>query len=100
LQARRSPETFVAHRQTAQAEVNAMLKSVSLLLVLAALAMPVAAADQKQCADRFKAADLNNDGALSRDEIGSAKQTLPSSLTKKDRVTRQEFMAACSKNGS
>jgi hypothetical protein len=37
---------------------------------------------------------------LSRTEIGNAKQTLPGSLANKDRVTRTEFMAICSKNAS
>jgi hypothetical protein len=58
------------------------------------------AADPIQCADRFETADFNNDGVLSRTEIGNAKQTLPASLANKDRVTRTEFMAICSKNAS
>jgi hypothetical protein len=83
-----------------------MLK-ISILLAAAMFALPAlaqgtrpVAADQKQCADRFKTADLNNDGVLSRTEIGNAKQTLPGSLANKDRVTRTEFMAICSKNAS
>jgi hypothetical protein len=84
-----------------------MLKTISLILAATLLASPAiaqsakpVAADQKQCTDRFKAADLNNDGVLDRTEIGSAKQSLPASLTSKDRVTRSEFMAVCSKNAS
>lgn len=77
-----------------------MLKSISLLLALGMLALPVAAADQKQCEDRFKAANIDNDGALSRTEIGNAKQSMPSSLANKDRVTREEFMAACTRSAS
>ena len=57
-------------------------------------------ADEKQCADQFKAADLNNDGVLDRTELGNAKQTLPSSLANKGRVTRQQFMVVCAKNAS
>jgi Ca2+-binding EF-hand superfamily protein len=83
-----------------------MLK-ISMFLAAAMFALPAlaqgakpVAADQKQCTDRFKTADLNNDGVLSRTEIGNAKQTLPASLANKERVTRTEFMAICSKNAS
>jgi Ca2+-binding EF-hand superfamily protein len=85
-----------------------MPKPLSILLVVGALfALPANAqntqrttADQKQCSDQFKAADLNNDGVLSRTEIGNAKQTLPSSLANQDRITRKQFMAVCSKGAS
>ena len=84
-----------------------MLKTTFLVLAAALFASPglaqdakPVAADQKRCADQFKAADLNNDGVLDRTEIGNAKETLPSSLANKDRVTRTEFMAVCSKNAS
>jgi hypothetical protein len=53
------------------------------------------AADQATCADQFKAADLNNDGMLSSTEIGNAKNKLPASIASKDRVSRTDFMAAC-----
>jgi Ca2+-binding EF-hand superfamily protein len=82
-----------------------MLKTISLVLTAALFVLPAfaqntkpVAADQKQCDDQFKAADINNDGVLDRTEIGSAKQTLPASLSNKDRVTRTEFMAVCPKN--
>jgi Ca2+-binding EF-hand superfamily protein len=75
-----------------------MPKTLPMLLAAALLfVLPAQAADQKQCADQFKAADLNNDGVLSRTEIGNAQQALPSSLANKERVTRKEFMAVCSK---
>ena len=85
-----------------------MPKTLSMLLAVGTLfALPAnaqnaqrIAADQKQCADQFKAADLDNDGVLSRTEIGNAKQTLPASLANKDRITREEFMAVCSKGAS
>jgi len=85
-----------------------MPKPLSILVVVGALfALPANAqntqrttADQKQCSDQFKAADLNNDGVLSRTEIGNAKQTLPSSLANQDRITRKQFMAVCSKGAS
>jgi hypothetical protein len=84
-----------------------MVKTMSLILAATLFALPAiaqntkpVAADQKQCADQFKAADLNNDGVLDRTEIGNAKSTLPASLTNKDRVTRTEFMTVCSKNAS
>jgi hypothetical protein len=85
----------------------AMLKSILFVLAVSVFAIPTSAqntqpvaADQKQCADQFKAADLNNDGVLSRSEIGNAKQSLPASLANKDRVTRAEFMAVCANNAS
>jgi hypothetical protein len=89
-------------------EASIMLKIFSVALVATAMFLGPAtaqqtkpmAADQKQCADQFKAADLNNDGVLSRTEIGNAQQTLPASLANKDRVTRVQFMAVCSKNAS
>jgi Ca2+-binding EF-hand superfamily protein len=77
-----------------------MIKSISLLSILVMLALPASAADQKQCEDRFKAADIDNDGALSRTELGNAKQSMPASLANKDRVTREEFMAACTRSAS
>lgn len=83
-----------------------MLKVLPILLTAVIFALPATAqkakpvADQKQCADQFKAADLNNNGVLDRTEIGNSKQTLPASLSNKDRVTRTEFMAVCSKNAS
>ena len=65
------------------------------------LAFPAIAQSTKPvAADQFKAADLNNDGVLDRMEIGNAKQGLPASLANKDRVTRTEFMAVCSKHAS
>jgi hypothetical protein len=74
------------------------MRTTAYLLVAAfALAVPAVAADQKQCADQFKAADLNNDGALSRSEMGNAKQTMPGSLNNKSRVSRKQYLSACSK---
>jgi hypothetical protein len=58
------------------------------------------AADQKQCADQFKAADLNNDGVIVRSEMGSAPSMIPASLNNKSRVTRKEYMAACAKESA
>jgi hypothetical protein len=76
-----------------QSQGSTMLKMTYLLLAAAIVALPAVAqdakrtaADQKQCADQFKAADLNNDGVLSRTEIGNAKQRLPSSIATRDRI--------------
>ncbi len=86
---------------------STMLKNVLFFVATAMFTLPAVAqnskqvaTDQKQCADQFKAADLNNDGVLSSSEIGNAKQTIPVPLANKDRVTRSEFMAVCSKNVS
>jgi hypothetical protein len=73
---------------------------ITVVLSSTALAQGAGAADQKQCADQFKAADINNDGVLSSTEIGNAKQTLPASLANKKRVTRKEFMSVCAKTAS
>jgi hypothetical protein len=49
-----------------------------------------------ECSARFKAADANNDGVLTRTEIANARQ-LPAELAKEVLVGRQEFLAACAK---
>jgi Ca2+-binding EF-hand superfamily protein len=82
-----------------------MSRIVLLFLVAATVSFPLQAQnakpiDEKQCADQFKAADLDNDGVLSASEIGSFKQSLPASLANKDKVTRAEFMAVCGKKAS
>jgi hypothetical protein len=83
-----------------------MLKIALFLITATLFALPAdaqtrqPAADQKQCADKFKAADLNNDGVLSSSEMGNAKQTVPAAVANKDRLTQTEFMAACSKGAS
>lgn len=67
-------------------------------IVLASLSVQSAlAADQKQCADQFKAADLNNDGVIVRSEMGSSPNMIPASISNKSRITRKEYMAACTK---
>jgi len=78
---------------------------VPLFLVAATASFPLQAQkatpiDEKQCADQFKATDLDNDGVLSASEIGSFKQNLPASLANKDKLTRAEFMAVCGKKAS
>ena len=67
---------------------------------VAAHAQSATPIDEKQCADQFKAADLDNNGVLSGSEIGSFKQNLPASFANKDKVTRAEFMAVCGKKAS
>jgi hypothetical protein len=67
--------------------------------VLAA-AQGALAADQKQCADQFKAADLNNDGVIVRSEMGSSPSMMPASLNNKARIRRKEYMAACTKEAA
>lgn len=58
-----------------------MSKRIYILLTATLFAFPAVAQTrmpapvaQKQCADQFKAADLDNDGVLSGVEIGSASQ--------------------------
>ena len=84
-----------------------MRTAVSCLMLLAILghfspvlpqnATSKAAASTSECRDRFIEADLNNDGVLSRAEIGNVTFAFPPSLANKDRVTRGEFLAACAK---
>ena len=68
-------------------------------LVLAS-AQGALAADQKQCADQFKAADLNNDGVIVKSEMGSSPSMIPASLNNKARISRKEYMAACTKEAA
>jgi EF hand len=81
-----------------------MPRIVLLFLAAATASFPVHAQntpiDEKQCADQFRAADLDNDGVLSASEIGNFKQNLPASVANKDKVTRTEFMAVCGKKAS
>ena len=84
--------------------------AIAVLLLIGAVAFvmghtasaqaPKAATDEKQCADQFKAADINNDGVLSSTEIGNAKGKLPASLEGKDKVSRTDFLAVCGKRAS
>lgn len=62
-------------------KASTMSKRIYILLTASLFAFPAVAqtrmpapAAQKQCADQFKAADLDNDGVLSGVEIGSASQ--------------------------
>ena len=72
----------------------------SLLLILPAGAQTRAPIDEKQCAEQFRAADINNDGVLTAAEIGTFKQSLPTSVANKERVSRADFMAVCGKKAS
>ena len=81
-----------------------MPKTAYTLLAFLMLAVPAAAqiikpttADQKECADRFKQADINNDGTLDNAEIGSAKDIVPAALANRSSIARADFLAACSK---
>jgi hypothetical protein len=79
-----------------------MTRRVGLILVCALpllIAVQSASAlDQKKCTEQFKAADLNNDGTLSRSEMGSAaKGMIPASLNNQNRISRKEYMSACAK---
>ena len=56
-----------------------------------------AAASESECADKFKAADINNDGVLTITEIPKAQQMPPALAKEKSLVSRHEFMAACAK---
>ena len=58
-----------------------MIRAVSCLAIALLVSTPGAfAADAATCGEQFRAADLNNDGVLSRSEIGDAKSKLPSGI--------------------
>ena len=80
-----------------------MSKTTTFLLATLVLgsvsAQGALAADQKQCADQFKAVDLNNDGVIVSSEMGSAPNMIPASMHNKSRISRKEYMAACAKEG-
>ena len=68
---------------------------------LVVVSLPVVAQEQKassdsECADRFKAADRNNDGVLTITEIPNFKE-MPPSLAKESLVSRHQFIATCAK---
>ena len=73
-----------------------MFRTIFCLAISLLVSTPGAsAADETTCADQFKAADHNNDGMLSRTEIGNAKGNVPAAVSKRDQITRTDFMAAC-----
>ena len=73
-----------------------MIRAVSCLAIALLVSTPGAfAAEAATCAEQFRAADLNNDGVLSRTEIGNAKGGVPAAISKRDQITRTDFMAAC-----
>jgi hypothetical protein len=76
-------------------EMVAMRKIVVIAALLAAIPA-LAQQNSSECADRFKATDLNNDGVITHTEIANARQ-LPPALAKESLVSRNEFMAACAK---
>jgi hypothetical protein len=55
-----------------------------------------AATPDSECAARFKAADKNKDGYITRTELPDAHQ-MPSSLAKESLITPREYIAACAK---
>jgi hypothetical protein len=72
--------------------------SIVLLAAIAGLALPAVAQQAGTgCEDRFKAADLNNDGVLTGSEIGNAMASMPRALASKSRITRAEYVSECSK---
>jgi hypothetical protein len=70
------------------------------ILAVVLVTVPALAQDAKNTADecrtRFKAADKNNDGLITRTEMSDAGQ-LPRELTKEGFITRPEFLKECAK---
>ena len=80
-----------------------MLRTNLVFAVILSMVIPVLAQDDKkigssesECADRFKAADVNNDNVLTPTEIPNAQQ-LPPTLAKESLISRKEYLAACVK---
>jgi hypothetical protein len=53
------------------------------------------AQNQAECLAQFNAADINNDGVLSREEVSQFKTNLPTEFGGKTDLNRQEFLASC-----
>ena len=71
--------------------------------VILSMVIPVLAQDDKnigssesECADRFKASDVNNDNVLTVTELPKV-QKLPPPLAKESLISRKEYLAACVK---
>jgi hypothetical protein len=73
-----------------------MLILCSTLPAATQIAAPRIAVSDGRCLDQFAAADLDNDGVLSDDEIGNAGFAMPSSVANRATVALDEFLA-CSK---
>ena len=80
-----------------------MYKTNFAFAVILSMGIPALAQDDKnigssesECADRFKASDLNNDNVLTPTEIPNAQQ-LPPTLAKETLISRKEYVAACVK---
>ena len=63
-------------------------------MVLSALAQE--GTPEGECANRFKASDLNGDGVLTPTEIPKAAQ-LPPALAKEVLIARKQYVAECAK---
>jgi hypothetical protein len=79
-------------------EKRAVVLVAALLASIPASSQDVknAATPESECAARFKAADKNSDGLITRTEILNAQQ-MPPPLAKESLVTRGEYIAACAK---
>ena len=80
-----------------------MLRTNLVFAVFLSMVIPGLAQDDKnigssesECADSFKASDLNNDNVLTPTEIPKA-QKLPPPLAKESLISRKEYLAACVK---
>lgn len=80
-----------------------MLRTNRVFAVFLSMIIPVLAQDDKntgtsesECADRFKASDVNNDNVLTVTEVPKA-QKLPPPLAKESLISRKDYLAACVK---
>jgi hypothetical protein len=74
--------------------VRTAILTAVLLSAIPAFAQQSTTAVGAECAEKFKATDLNNDGVITHTEIAKAQQ-LPQTLAKESLVSRNAFMAAC-----
>ena len=47
------------------------------------------------CESNFKAADKDGDGTLTKEEMSSTPNVVPTSVSSQDSVTMQQFITAC-----
>jgi hypothetical protein len=74
--------------------VRTAILTAILLTAIPAFAQQNTTAVEAECAEKFKATDLNNDGVITHTEIAKAQQ-LPPTLAKESLVSRNAFMWAC-----
>jgi hypothetical protein len=81
------------------------MKTLWILAAIAGLGMTLPAAAQVtsgglaqnkvECHTQFRISDLNGDGVLDAAEISDSRGSIPTELSGRDLIWRQEFLSAC-----